>query len=164
MISGACHAASETVQQVLTVSAVIVPGCWAGRDRVDAVSFGTIDFGDINDLDRGINAVSSVGAGTIVFQCTVGTHYRVEIDDGSNAVQQGVRRLKGPVPGDDNLLRYDLFQDANYSVRWGQSNLALSGVAVGKVEELAIYARIMASTILPPPGDYTDTLVVTINY
>lgn len=159
-----CQAASQTVQQVLTVSAVIEPGCWTGRGRMDQTSFGLIDFGELYDLDRDIDVVSSVGSGTIVFQCTAGTHYRVEIDDGLYAAGQGERRLKSTDSGDNTTLRYELFQDSGYRVRWGQSAFALSGVAAGRVEELAVYARIMASPVTPKPGEYTDTLVVTINY
>lgn len=163
-VLGVCQAASQTVQQVINVSAVIEPGCWTGRGRMDQTSFGLIDFGELHALDRDIDVVSSVGAGTIVFQCTAGTHYRVDIDDGLHAAGQGGRRLKSADTDDNNMLKYELFQDPGYRLRWGQSAFGLSGVAAGRVEELAVYARMMASPVTPKPGDYTDTLVVTINY
>ncbi|MBX9334084.1 spore coat U domain-containing protein, partial [Serratia marcescens] len=64
-------------------------------------------------------------------------------------------------------LVYQLYQDANYAVLWGDGG---NGGAVqtvsstGSTQEIKIYASLMASSTLPTSGTYNDTVLVTVSY
>lgn len=157
---------AESVSQVLTVRAAIIPGCWFGTTRTPLLSLGTIDFGTVSRLDREVKTKSAVGAGTIVMTCTPGTQFRVDINDGSNTsgalFWNSGRQLKHAASG--SLLKYDLYRDSGYSQRWGENSEGLQMTATSGIVELPVYAKLQSTTTQPTPGVYTDELIVTVYY
>lgn len=96
---------------------------------------------------------------TVTVTCN-GTAYRVGLDNGRHALNNQ-RRMRGP----DGYVNYELFQDAARSRRWG-NNLwydAVGGVGTGLPQPLTVYGRVPSQTITSS-GQYSDTIVVTVDY
>ncbi|OMG86447.1 hypothetical protein BIZ92_26730 [Achromobacter xylosoxidans] len=148
----------------MTVAAAITPGCRLGRGQADVSTYGDIDLGSVANVDGGLLATSSVGAGTIVMTCTPGTDYRIAINGGlSPAGPAGHRRMKNITSNDNTFLTYILYQDASYGNIWADGAQAKSGLAKGGAEEFPIYVAVLPATGAKP-GVYTDTVVVTVSY
>nr|WP_236712516.1 spore coat protein U domain-containing protein [Serratia symbiotica] len=64
-------------------------------------------------------------------------------------------------------LLYQLYQDSNYSILWGDSSnggMVRTITATGNTQEINVYARLFSSSILPTSGIYSDTVLLTIIY
>ncbi len=161
-LPGTVHAGSK--QQTLTVAAAITPGCRLGRGQTDVSTYGDIDLGSVADVDDAIFATSSVGAGTIVMNCTPGTDYRISINNGQwPAGPSGHRRMKNMTSNDNSFVTYILYQNSNHTQIWEEGSLAKSGLAKGGAEEFPIYVVVLP-TPGAKPGIYTDTVVATVSY
>ena len=158
--------AQQREQATLVVSASIAPGCRFGTGQGAQSSLGTLDFGTVFNLDKDVQAQSTVGGGSIVMTCTPGTQFRVDINDGRNTSgwlwNYSGRQLKHVSSA--AVLSYDLFQDSAYSRRWGTGSAGLSMGTASGVVELPVYAKLSRATALPAPGEYTDELIVTVYY
>ncbi|AZC17214.1 hypothetical protein C4K40_1812 [Pseudomonas sp. CMR5c] len=163
-LTGTVHAGSK--QLTLTVAAAITPGCRLGSGQADVSTYGVLDLGTVANLEQAILASSSVGAGTIVVNCTPGTDYRISLNDGlwSDSAGGAGRRLKSSTSSGNAFLPYYLFQDAGYSKIWADGTFAKSGLAKGGPEEFPVYILVEAASIAIPPGVYTDTVLVTVSY
>lgn len=96
---------------------------------------------------------------TVTVTCN-GTAYRVGLDNGQHAVN-GQRRMRGS----DGYVVYELYRDAARSQRWG-NNLwydAVGAVGTGLAQSLIVYGSVPRQTI-KASGQYTDTIVVTVDY
>lgn len=155
---------AESKQVVLTVVAAITPGCRLGSGPTDVSGFGDIDLGSFANMDKPVQRVSSVGAGSIVINCTPGTDYRISINDGQNpSGTAGYRRMKNLTSQDTTFLTYILYQNAAYSQVWGEGAQSKSGSARGGVEEFPVYIAVLAKADARP-GVYSDTVIVTVSY
>jgi spore coat protein U-like protein len=99
--------------------------------------------------------------GQVRVYCTKGTTGMVSLSSGTNFAG-GSRRMRG---GADFLL-YDIFRDSSYAGTWNSVNMN-SGVSSSRLIPLAggftAFGRIPAAQNVAI-GDYTDTVVATVNY
>lgn len=155
-----------SVSQSFQLSATVIPGCLLGSGASDSSSFGTLAFGQFASLDSDRQLTSSVGAGSIVLQCTPGTALSIALDSGLYSASVATGRWLGK---GNERLRYQLYQDAGSNTVWGDDgnggvSLAVSFPLGGEVQSYPVYARLFAVSPLPSAGIYSDTVTVTISY
>ena len=115
-----------------------------------------LDFGTAGLLNTNIDTT-----GTVRVRCTNGTNYRVGLNGGlSGATSPDQRRMSnGP-----NSVRYGIYRDAARTLGWGNlPGNSVSGIGNGNFQNYTTYGRVFSQTT-PPPGIYTDTIVVTVSY
>lgn len=121
-----------------------------------SVTAQNIDFGSHGVLDAAADA-----AGGIDVSCTPGTTYNVGLNNGLSGTGPTERRMT--LGG--QAVTYGLYMDAARSRPWGGTigTDTLAGVGAGATQNLPVYGRVPAQST-PPPGTYTDTVVVTVTY
>lgn len=149
------HAATPSSNSgALEVGATIVVAC--------NVSGSTLSFGG------GIDPLQTTGpvdaSTSLAVTCTRTTPYSVALSAGANAggaTAFGNRTMKSG----NHLLPYQLYLDAGRTQVWGNgSNSGVhSGTGTGSTQSLTVYGRLpsLAGVV---PGDYSDTVTVTITY
>lgn len=68
--------------------------------------------------------------------------------------------------GGTDQVHYQLYQNASYSIAWGDGSAGTStvtGTGTGSSQLLTVYARVQPQTT-PMAGTYTDTVIATITY
>lgn len=159
---------ADTKTQNFTVNATIISGCILGSGSADAASFGNINFGSsITTLSNNIDIASSSNAGSIVIKCTPGTNVTLGLDSGLNATGLITSGRLMKLSTGSSTLRYQLYQDSNRSIIWGNTTnggLPLVVSTTGAVQQITIYARMFSTTTMPTVGQYSDTVVVTVTY
>ncbi len=164
---GAPAAHADTVSQGFTVNASIIKGCVLGSGVTNVTSFGSMSFGQVASLSSPIKIVSSAGAGSILIRCNPGLSVSLALNVGNNvtgSIASGRKLLNSAT---SETLVYQLYQDTNYTVLWGDGGNggAVQTVAsTGSTQEIKIYASLMASSTLPTSGTYNDTVLVTVSY
>lgn len=155
-----------TLSQSFELRAQIVPGCLLGASSSDVTTFGNISFGQISTLGSNLDVVSTPGSGSITLQCSPGTPFTLSLNAGNNASNIGSGRFlaKG-----GETLRYQLYQDASYSVVWGNgsnggANISSTFPASGNSLTYPVFARLFSVSPMPSAGIYTDTVTVTLSY
>lgn len=115
-----------------------------------------LDFGAVTALPNNRDQTS-----TIQFQCPVGASWQVGLDNGSHA-EGDTRRMAGP---DGRYLRYELYRDPQRSQRWGNTrNSDMSqGTGTDATQTLTVHGRVPAQPT-PVPGNYADTVTITLTY
>ena len=140
----------------LTVHAHVVRTC--------LVSATSVDFGDYDPLV--MNRTQPLDAqGSIGLHCTKNTGVKLAIDAGSNA--QGSDRY---LSSGTDTLNYELYFDPYRTAVYGGSPFTLGadvmrslGAASTTGYNRPVYGRIPGGQNVTP-GDYTDTVTVTINF
>lgn len=140
---------NRTASFSFSVRSQVVPDC-----RVESAS---LDFGTHGFLDRSVDASSQIQV-----TCTSGSSYQVGLGYGLNGnsfTSRAMQDLNG------NLIRYDLYRDGGRSQSWGLmgDGLAATSMGSGGSQALTVYGRVPAQTT-PPPGNYADTVVITVTY
>lgn len=151
----ALHGAqAATTAGNLQVSATVVSAC--------VVSGATLSFG--TNIDPTAASVPLDASATMTVQCTSTTPYAVSLDAGANAGglgNFGARAIKNG----SHTLGYQLYLDAIRSIVWGNgtSSSVLPGTGTGSNQSLTIYGR-LPTLVGAVPGNYTDTVTVTVTY
>ena len=148
------HAGSATSS--FTVSAAVVASC--------TISTTTLAFGNYDPIVA--NATSPLDVnGSVTITCTKGSTATIGLDAGQHAANAVGTTRAMTVAGPD-YLSYELYQDTGRTTVWGNSGVALFTPAAApnkNPRSFSIYGRIPAgqgSTI----GNYTDTVVATVNF
>lgn len=130
------------------IQAIVSSDC-----RIEGTS--AMDFGTVpGSLDRNLDSQA-----TVTVTCN-GTAYRVGLSNGLHA-HGNRRRMRGP----GGYVDYELYRDANRTMRWGNS-LWHDGVAQtgnGVPQTLPVYGRVPKQDI-SADGAYSDTITVTVDY
>lgn len=137
-----------TSSAVMTVGVTVEQTCH--------VDVRPIVFGTVPDTPATRDAEAS-----LALSCTPAASYLVTMDNGQNA--EGQARRMTDISG-SRFVAYDLFTDPARTRRWGSDvGNALTAVAPidGRVE-LPVYARLRTGSALP--GDYSDTVTVTVQF
>lgn len=115
-----------------------------------------INFGNQGVLDSNVDA-----AGGVDVTCTSGTSYNVGLNNGLNGGSPTTRRMT--LAGEDVL--YGLYMDGARSQPWGDTigTDTVSGTGAGTEQRHTVYGRVPPQAT-PPPGTYSDTVVVTVTY
>jgi spore coat protein U-like protein len=132
-----------------TWTATILANCLVSATNV---GFGTSGF-----LTSTIDAT-----GTITATCTNTTPYTVALNGGlSGATDPTLRKMALST----NSVTYGLYRDAARSQPWGSTvgTNTSAGTGTGLTQTFTVYGRVPTQTT-PPPGTYSDTIIVTIAY
>jgi spore coat protein U-like protein len=150
MGSGSMEAAIATAN--LAVSASVANNC--------TISTAALGFGSYDPVSAHA-ATPLDGSGTVTIACTKGANTTISLDLGGNA-SGSQRRLKD---GGTNFLSYDLFQDAGRTTVWGTGGDVLTPPAAPSKapRNYSVYGRVPANQDVPA-GNYTDTVVATVNF
>lgn len=153
---GVLPAVDKTATVGLSVE--VLPACQAGGDSGSGVSFGTLDFGTHLRLDNLIERVGQPGAGALRINCQQNIPYRVLINAGHSGTTSN-RQMAGP--GAD-VVSYNLYTSADHTTVWDNTT-GVSAMGNGQDQWLPVYARVPAQGA-PLPGNYSDTLTVTVSW
>lgn len=152
-------AQAETVTTVMNVSATVPATC--------TLAAGNLNFGAIDP------STTTDATANLTVNCPQGLAYQVSIDAGQHYdAERGLRTMAGPNGG---KARYSLLKNAEGSGQWGDNDFArtylygssVSGVGSGGVQTLTVFGRVQPSSntgLQFPAGDYSDQLLVTVNY
>lgn len=127
-----------------------------------------VDFGTINDI--GSTSANHDANGAISTTCNPNTSYSIYLGDGNNRLATGMRRMSNG----GNYIAYQLYkrQTSGSATVWeGASDLSQVGgsggvtlVGTGSTQITTVYGTIPAGTPVPPPGLYSDRVIVTVTY
>ncbi|WP_395858630.1 spore coat U domain-containing protein [Affinibrenneria salicis] len=153
-----------TVTDTFSVSASIEGGCAFGTTTTSGqTDLGTIDFGTLTSLNSPLDVASSAGNGSILVTCTPGLSISIALDYGQNGGDGSARYLIN-ADGTDKLA-YQLYRDAAYSQVWGTGSLTRDVADFPAASQsYTVYARLFAVSSLPPAGQYTDRVTVSLTY
>ena len=140
---------NRTASFSFTVSATVPPDC--------LVTAGDLDFGSTGVLSAARDATSAISV-----TCTLGSAFDVGLNYGFYGSGPGDRQMRSTA-GD--AVGYRLYRDAARSLDWGTlaDGLAQAGAGQGSAQAFTVYGRVPAQAT-PPPGTYSDTVVVTVTY
>ena len=145
LISGQALAVTATGN--LKVKIKIKAECTVAADTENTLDFGEVSFID-NDLDVD---------GSLTVRCTKGTDYTIGLGDGEN----GDRTMDD---GASNSIAYELYSNSDRDANWGTGGSAVSDEGNGAEQTHTVYGRVPAPAEQPPPGDYEDTVAITVTY
>lgn len=151
LATGAADAANK--QTSMTVSATVAANCVVGAGNM---SFGTYD-----------GSAAKTGTSNVTVRCSNGTPYDVKLSTGGGSY--GTRLLTDGT----NDLEYNLYTSGAYTTVWGDGTASTgfeSGTGTGLSSSQAIthvvHGQLPNSSANQdaPPGDYVDTVTVTVEY
>jgi spore coat protein U-like protein len=146
--AGASHAATAT--STFTVQVAIQATC-----TINSAS--TLDFGT-----QGVLAANVDQTSTIQVTCTNTTPYNIGLNAGTGSgATVAVRKMTSG----GATINYSLYTDAGRGTVWGNtvSTDTQAGTGNGAAQNYTVYGRIPAQTT-PAPGNYADTITVTVTY
>ena len=146
--AGAAYAASTTT--TFAVQATITATC-----TINSAS--TLNFGTV-----GVLAGNTDQTSTIQVTCTNTTPYNIVLDVGTGSgATVAVRKLTSG----GATVNYSLYTDAGRATLWGNTvgTDTQAGTGNGAAQNYTVYGRIPAQTT-PAPGNYADTITVTVTY
>lgn len=151
----ACSAAwSATASATFQVTATVTSSC--------TVSGTNMNFG--NNIDPIAASVPLDSTSTLTVACTNTTPYSVALNAGTNA-GGGTNFASRSIINGSSTLGYQLYTDAARTTVWGNGtgSSTVGGTGSGANQQLTIYGR-LPSLSGAVPGNYTDTVTVTITY
>lgn len=148
-------AGAATATNTVQVTATIISSC--------TVAGSTLNFG--STIDALATSTPLDATSTLTVTCSNTTPYAVSLNAGSNAGGAANFSARAMKSG-SNTLPYQLYVDAGRATVWGDGTASSStktGTGSGSAQTLSVYGRIptLASVV---PGNYTDTVTVTITY
>jgi spore coat protein U-like protein len=149
MLSNAAQAATATSN--FQVRLTITAQCLAATTT-------DLDFGSSGFLSSNVDVQSSIQV-----SCTNTTPYNVGFDKGVNGASVTTRQMKGGP--NDELISYAIYSDSGRSTNWGNTvgTDTVAGTGSGSGQTINVYGRVPPQTT-PRPGNYTDTITVTVTY
>jgi spore coat protein U-like protein len=145
------HAASKTAS--INVSVTIVGECTVLTAQ--ALNFGT-------NVSAGFSAPVDA-LSNLEVTCAANTPYSITLNGGLNAGGSIInRRLKAGAA----VLDYGLYTDSNRSTPWGDGTAGakVSGIGDGTKKTVPVYGQLKVPGSAPAPGNYLDTVTVTLTY
>ena len=120
------------------------------------ISAGTLAFGAY------LPATPKDASATVSVNCTDTAPYQVSLGTGRNS-SGGTRRMAGP---NGSFLSYTLHRNAARTSAWGDGGAIgakVAGTGTGTAQSLTVYGRIPSGQN-NPPGSYSDSVFVTVDY
>ncbi len=148
LLAPSCADVTQNPTQVpFNVTAAVQPAC--------LVSAQNINFGSHGVLNSAVDAT-----GAITLTCTANLAYTVALNGGLSNSPPASRQM---VLGGASIT-YGLYRDAGRTNVWGSAaGQIASGTGTGSAQSLTVYGRVPAQNT-PAPGNYADTVVVTVSY
>jgi spore coat protein U-like protein len=150
---GFTTANAATATANLGVSATVTNNCTISTVALAFGSYDPVVANASTNLD---------GTGTVTVACTKGSTATIGLGAGANA--SGATRRMGD--GATNFLTYELYQDSSRSTVWANSGTGLLSPAAAPskaARSFTVYGRV-ASDQDVPAGNYSDTVVATVNF
>lgn len=146
---GLLGCSNRTASFSFDVRGEISPDC-----RVEADD---LDFGSVGLLNQAVDAASQIRV-----TCTAGSSFDVGLGYGLHGSAMNDRHMQDLA---GNQVSYQVYRDNGRSLGWGlpADGAASTSAGSGAVESFTVYGRVPVQTT-PPPGNYSDTLVVTVTY
>jgi spore coat protein U-like protein len=147
-LANASYAASTT--STFAVQATIAATC-----TINSAS--TLNFGTL-----GVLAGNTDQTSTIQVACTNTTPYNIGLDAGTGSgATVAVRKLTSG----GATVNYSLYSDSGRTTVWGTTigTDTVAATGSGAAQSYTVYGRIPAQTT-PAPGNYADTITVTVTY
>ena len=121
------------------------------------VSAGNLAFGSTGTLTSAIPGQSQIS-----LQCSSGTGYAIGLDGGTSGATDPTQRKM--IAGAESVT-YGLYRDSAYSLPWGSTpgSNVLSGSGTSLTQSIPVYGLVPVQAT-PPPGTYTDTIVLSVTY
>jgi spore coat protein U-like protein len=140
---------------IALATALLVPSAArAGRCKIDSI--GNMAFGQYNVFSAApLDALGSIG-----YDCSATPGPVITLSRGSSGTYDFRTLQQGA-----NVLRYNVFLDANRSIVFGDDtgNSSAFDGRNGRKQLVALYGRIFVSQSVPA-GTYSDTLVATLEF
>jgi len=141
-----CAASSSMSSNYTLVTTNYANSCFIGTAT-------DLDFGEMADLDSAQEQTSRIS-----LHCPAGTAWRVALDYGNSG--GGARRMSGP----GGAIAYQLYRDPGRSQIWGNTTADdVTGTGDNTTQNLTVYGRVPAQDV-SVPGQYSDTVTVTLTY
>lgn len=122
-----------------------------------------VAFGEYTNPNGGVVP----GTGAVTVTVTSGAQYGIDLGTGSGGVgPQRAMHPTGAMGMNVSPLLYNLYADSSHSAVWGTDNggLSVSGTGTGSAQSYTVYGEIQAQQVLTVLGDYTDTVVATVQF
>lgn len=128
----------------------------ANNNITCTVSANDLNFGAVTSLASNLDVNGSASV-----TCSNGAAYRVLLDNGLTGTSPTDRKMTLGA----NSVTYGLYRDSGRTLAWGDASgvNSLAGTGNGNAQALTIYGRVPSQAV-PPPGTYTDTIVMTVEY
>jgi spore coat protein U-like protein len=116
----------------------------------------TLNFGTTAAIGANIDGTTNMSVA-----CSNTFAYSIGLGNGLNGSSATTRKMNLGA----SLVTYALYRDAGRSLNWGSTigTDTLGGTGTGLTVSVPVYGRVPVQTT-PPPGTYTDTVVVTVTY
>jgi spore coat protein U-like protein len=120
-------------------------------------SASTLNFGT-----QGVLAANVDQTSTIQVVCTNTTPFTIGLDAGTGS---GATVAARKLTSGGNTVNYALYSDAAHTTIWGNtpSTDTVAGTGAGSAQNFTVYGRVPPQTA-PAPGNYSDTITVTVMY
>jgi len=148
MVALSTHAATAT--DPFNVTALVGAVC--------TIQANDLEFGNYNPL----SANNHAGNTTIQVTCSTGVNFNVGIDAGEGADATTTNRKMTRTVGGTETLTYQLFQDNNHTINWGNT-VGTNTVSGTTTASIPLYGLILAGQNVPN-ANYADMLVATVTY
>lgn len=152
--------AQGSVTQNINVAATVPETCViSGSGTALDINFGTIDTS---------NALDGTATAIMTWRCSQGTPIQIELNDGDTAGSTASNRLMIHTNGTDTLA-YLLCQDLACTTPWGdgtvEADKVKNGVGMGTATNETVYGFVAAADAQAAvPGDYSETVVISVNW
>lgn len=146
---------SATATGTFQVTATVLSSC--------TVTGTTLNFG--SNIDPIAASVPLDSSSTLSVICSNTTPYTVALNAGTNA-GGATNFTSRAIKNGTSTLGYQLYKDSSRQTVWGDGTSSTSttaGTGTGSAQALTIYGR-MPTLSGAVPGNYTDTVTVTITY
>lgn len=152
MTCGAAWSATATAN--FQVTATVQPSC--------SVSGSNMNFG--SSIDPLATTTPLDATSTLTLTCTNTTPYQISLNAGTHA--GGATNFSSrAISNGTQTIGYQLYTDSGRTSVWGNGTASsrVPGTGTGSTQSLNIYGR-LPSLAGAVPGNYSDTVTVTIDY
>lgn len=121
------------------------------------INAGNLDFGSSGILSNTVDTTNAIS-----INCNSGLPYAIGLDGGlTGATNPSLRKM---VNGGDQVT-YGIYQNPARTIPWGNTlgTNTISSVGTGLNQTFTGYGRV-PTQVTPPPGTYSDTVIVTVTY
>jgi spore coat protein U-like protein len=120
-------------------------------------SASSLNFGTQGVLAANVDQTSTIGV-----TCTNTTPYTIGLDAGTGS---GATVAARKLTSGGNTVSYTLYADAAHTTVWGNtpSSDTVAATGSGSVQSFTVYGRVPPQAA-PAPGNYSDTITVTVMY
>jgi spore coat protein U-like protein len=143
-------AAAGSVTGTFTAQIAIAAACTI--NSASSLNFGT----------QGVLAANVDQSSTIQVTCTNTTPYTIGLDAGTGS---GATVAARKMSSGGNTVSYALYADAAHTTIWGNTPAGdtIAGTGNGSAQSFTVYGRVPPQGA-PAPGNYSDTITVTVMY